>query len=107
MATQYSDAPFRIARTDLSTTTYVVMGGEVDIAAVDELERALTGLSTGASLSLDMRGVTFLDCPALAVLARTAEATLTSMRPSAACMRLLRITGLSERFTLPRLVAAR
>ena len=51
----------------------VVAAGELDIASVDELEGALSDSKTRGTITLDARGLTFIDAVGLGCLIRLKE----------------------------------
>lgn len=92
------------------TTARVAVSGEVDLATAQVLRDRLLGVlrDQGATmLSVDLAGVTFLDCTGINALiaARTAAArTGRQMRvtqPQPIVRRVLDLTGLLDVFTAP------
>ena len=87
-----------------------VVEGEIDLASAEEFQRkALDAMdSHGPTLTLELSGVTFMDCAGLSVLvfvraeatARGGHVTLTG--PSEMISRLLRLGGLDVSFGLQR-----
>lgn len=85
----------------------VVVRGELDLQAANELGAALRRAlkSAAEGIDLDMRGVTFCDCSALNVLLAVREQALAESRtvtiqsPSPVTERLLTLTGTLSLFT--------
>lgn len=65
-------APFGcvVTRTGIQTVT-VVVGGEIDIATIDEFRAGIVKArgSMPEAIDLDLRGVTFMGCSAMSLLA--------------------------------------
>jgi anti-anti-sigma factor len=84
------------------------LSGDIDLAAVGDLETGLDTASAGDVdvLVLDMSEVTFIDSSGLRVLFaandqfRAVARSLEIRRPSAAVMRLLEITGTEAMMTI-------
>jgi anti-sigma B factor antagonist len=91
----------------------VSLTGELDIATAQQAYDYLTDVIDhgGATVSVDLGGVTFCDASGLGVLARAAnrarqlghELMLTSARPS--LLKIMRITGLDQAFPELRIPA--
>jgi anti-anti-sigma factor len=79
--------------------------GDLDMVSCPQLVAALAGVASGADVTLDLSGVTFMDSTALALLVKTHEtrraggARLVLAAPSAVVTRLLHIAGLLSLFT--------
>ncbi|AGL20327.1 STAS domain-containing protein [Actinoplanes sp. N902-109] len=76
----------------------VVVAGEVDMSTADRMIQAATGERT-ATVTLDLRGVTFFDSAAIHALIRLAERYpdgALEVLPSAQVLRVLDISGLSD-----------
>lgn len=78
--------------------------GELDLATVPEFRLALRGAQSGAKIvSLDLQGLSFIDCCALAVIleadafARRTESKLILVRGSGQVDRVMTLTGVLER----------
>ncbi|SDM39044.1 STAS domain-containing protein [Nonomuraea jiangxiensis] len=94
--------------TTASTPTYVLLSGDIDILTTERLRRQLLHAlnHSTSSLVLDLSQVTFCGADGLRVLlkvqVRAKESgtalTLTGLSPILA--RLLRVTGLDQRFTI-------
>ena len=82
----------------------LVVSGELDLATADELRQQLDAAidGCGSDLRVDLSGVTFFDSSSVAVLieasrrASTHGRTLTVVRPSPECRRVLEILGLGD-----------
>ena len=90
----------------------VHLSGELDVASLPTIRKAVwEGATRGASVTLGMRAVTFLDCAALGALiwahtyVEEAGGTLTIDDPSFAVLRVMKLTGVvgSFRFSYPPL----
>ena len=96
-------AAFSVERTDDA----VVLGGEIDIAAVDSLRAEFANVADGAGpVTIDLRDVSFIDSSgieALCAVRRDAErtgGTVVLRAPSAAVVRVLEVTGLDDLFRI-------
>lgn len=90
-------------------TATVVISGELDIAVVSELQRALREVLNRRPerLVLDLAGVTFIDCASARVLATASRALPRARkavicRPSRVVDRMLQLTGMSAYFWIER-----
>jgi anti-sigma B factor antagonist len=90
--------------------TYVLaLAGELSLAEAEDLERRLEeAMSNGPStVVVDLAGVEFIDSTGLSVLVRAQQQasersiTLGVVNPPPQATRLLSLTGLEERLTLP------
>lgn len=82
-----------------ATGTVLMLGGEIDAAAVDELRRCLTA---GVTV-VDMREVTFLDSSGLGVLLAASRRRTSPLRlraPSPRVERLLQLSGTGPTFVV-------
>lgn len=91
----------------LPATTVLAPSGELDIAALPELQvRLLPAVRPGAAVVLDLQDVTFLDSSALALVVaaerrlRATGGSLQLVHVSGAVLRVLRICGLAERLVV-------
>lgn len=85
----------------------VPLRGELDIATLDQVvDRALAFAVPGSALVLDLSRVTFCDCSGLRALLRIARdagvlgCAVALTAPSPSMIRLLAITGVSDRLPL-------
>lgn len=87
-------------RQDGAGTVQLVVIGEIDIATVPVLRRAVTGLleRTPARLVLDLDGVNFIDSSGLAVLLEAASTVghIELRRASDAVRRVIELSGLAS-----------
>jgi anti-anti-sigma factor len=99
---QIDEPAFRIREVVSDGTVRVVLVGELDLTAVPALGRALfDAVSTcGAPrVEVDLAGVTFLDCAAIAALVGGYNAAcvrgvrLRVVPPTGSALRMLRLTG--------------
>jgi len=71
IAPPLSPAPLELTVVDVAPgEVLVAVRGELELVSVARLERSLTGLVACAEVTLDLSGVTFVDCVALRVLLR-------------------------------------
>jgi anti-anti-sigma factor len=102
---------FEVWVEDDGRTVTVTVTGEVDIATAPELYVALSGghAREAAAVVVDLLGVTFLDSSGLHALLAANEDLEGRMGvvPSAACLRLFEIAGVTDRFTRSEPIAAR
>jgi anti-anti-sigma factor len=96
------DADFRIREVVSDCTVEVVLVGELDLAAVPALRRALVDAVSANGVRLvevDLAGVTFLDCATIGALVSGYNAAcalgvrLRVVRPTGFPLRVLRLTG--------------
>jgi anti-sigma B factor antagonist len=88
--------------------TTLSVGGEMDLAAADELAAAVDrALGSGESpLIVDLSGVSFIDSTGLGALVRfqnaatAADRELVLQAPSERVLRILELTGLTSTFTI-------
>lgn len=99
-------ASFSVVRTDDG----IVLGGEIDIAAVGALRAEFDDLLAAAvPITIDLRDVSFIDSSgveALCAARRDAERSGGSVvlrAPSAPVVRVLEVTGLDDLFRIERL----
>ncbi len=86
----------------------LVLVGDFDLAAADDLRAALRSLGSAGSAApqLDLAGVTFLDSSGLGVLldfqreTEAANGAVVLLAPSSPCRRLLEITGVDSLFDI-------
>ena len=102
-----SDQPaisFKAVRADLAAASGVAIYGEVDVAAVPELERALEAAieTTAGGFVVDLSGVEFMDSSGLlamlnarGLLAREQRA-LAVVCPASSVRQLLEVAGVSQ-----------
>jgi anti-anti-sigma factor len=85
---------------DTNRTTFVSLGGELDIASVPSIEVELEAFIDAAPprVVFDLSKVTFMDSSGIAMLLRAAErvASVEVRDPSLSVQLVLRATGLSE-----------
>ena len=95
---------FEAVRVDLPSASGVAINGEVDVAAVPRLERALEAAieTTAGGFVVDLSGVEFMDSSGLlamlnarGLLAREARA-LAVVCPAGPVRQLLEVAGVSE-----------
>jgi len=95
-----------IERSDLADKAIIVLTGEFDLAGVEAFEKASAEVASGASVILDLGGLSFLDSSglrALVILNRRAQAegwSLTLANPQPQVVRLLRLTRLDQLLTV-------
>jgi anti-sigma B factor antagonist len=88
--------------------TTLRVGGELDLAAVDDLDAAVGKATETApsSLIIDLSGVTFIDSTGLGALVRAQNAATADDRelilhaPSERVLRIFELTGLTATFTI-------
>jgi anti-sigma B factor antagonist len=99
--------PFSVQIQASGDCARVIVRGELDIASVPELERAVERLTDGGQvrrLTLDLREAQLMDSTGLGFLLRCKQAkrrdglTLLIVRGSDAVQRMLRVTGLEDHF---------
>jgi anti-anti-sigma factor len=102
---------FRLATAQLSDDVYVVtLGGELDLANVDDVDRELSALEReGAQrVVVDLLEVPFMESRTLGVLLehskrlRSAGGELTLVSEDARALRVIEITGLDGHFRIER-----
>jgi anti-sigma B factor antagonist len=97
-----------LSREDRDGVPTLVLVGDFDLAAAEDLRAALRSLGTAGSATpqLDLSGVTFLDSSGLGVLLDFQRDTAASngavvvLAPSPPCRRLLEITGVDTLFDI-------
>ena len=89
------------------TGDVILLRGELDAHTAPQLDEVIVDIVTGGAeqLVLDMGGVEFVDSSGLRSLIRArtegdAERVVVIRDPSAATLRLLEITGMTEHFTI-------
>lgn len=93
--------PFAISTVRDRDEVAVVIVGELDLASVEELERAVAELIQAESgrIVVDLRGIDFIDSTGLSVLislrndAKRNGRALTLVPPASAARRIFQITG--------------
>lgn len=75
----------------------VFLHGELDLATCDEVRRALSGVTAGQVVNVDLRAVTFMDSSAVDVLLDLVDAGVTPLLHHATPMvaRVLHLVGLA------------
>lgn len=97
------DAPwFEVQRT--AGATVLRLGGDIDLAVREQLRSALADAAQGgvASLSIDLRDVTFLDSSGLheLLVARELAADVVLIAPSPAVRRVFDLSAVGPLFTI-------
>ncbi len=89
------------------TGDVILLRGELDAHTAPQLDEVIVDIVTGGAeqLVLDMGGVEFVDSSGLRSLIRArtegdADRVVVIRDPSAATLRLLEITGMTEHFTI-------
>lgn len=85
------------------TRTVVALAGELDVLSVPSLRRRLHEAPSRSEVIVDLSGVTFMDCSTLTPLLEARQRfgrRLVLRGPSPAALRLLRLTGLIDAFTI-------
>jgi anti-anti-sigma factor len=97
-----SPEPFAVKVRRGDDVAIVQPRGELDLASVATLRIALDCIASAERLVLDLRGLTFLDCPGLHVLvalhqrARLGGSQLTLLAPAAPADRAIQLCGLDR-----------
>jgi len=105
-------APFAVDVQQRNDVAIVRPHGELDLATVDTLRAALDGIETAPRLVLDLRGLSFIDCPGLHLLValhRRAQRDgfqLTLVPPAPPADRAIRLSGLDHALPFAAPVAA-
>jgi len=99
---QMNEAPDKPTPVDIepsgANSQLVHMRGDIDIATMDDLEHALSGLDDGGSVIVDLSEVNFMDSSGIALLLRlnrTADSLLIR-DPTPAVRLVIEATGLAE-----------
>lgn len=90
--------PLRIRTLRITDSAYVVsLGGELDLAAVAEVEAELSGAER-PSVIVDLLDVTFMDSAGLAVLVRASRRSRLTLVADRCALRVLERAGADDRF---------
>lgn len=95
-----------VETTRIGHQTVVVVRGEVDLASVGQLQSAI-GRYSGQVLTVDLRGVDFIDSAGLAVLMKEHDRLVETggelklvVKDKGPVSRLLELTGLTQSFPI-------
>lgn len=94
--------PFEVSVVQDGDSVTIALGGELDLATVDQAREALGSVPAGASVVLDLTGLTFIDSTGLGLIAEAAvrsEGEL-AVIPDVRTRRLLDLTGMTSRLKL-------
>jgi anti-sigma B factor antagonist len=100
--------PLTVSDERVGDDARVVLAGELDIGSSPEVEKVLQRVEAGgpANLTIDLRGLTFMDSTGLRMLvaadkrARDQARTLRIIRGPAPVQRILDLTGLGDKLPL-------
>ena len=107
-----SDSALPAAYSIVRSDDCVVLGGEIDIAAVHELRAEFAALTDGSRpVTIDLRDVSFIDSSGIEALvaarrdAERAGGSVVLLAPSPAVARVLEVAGLDDVFRIERAAA--
>ena len=94
--------PFDVTVQDVGGLFTITLGGELDLATVEQARDALQSVPEGTAIVLDLTGLTFIDSTGLGLIADAANQAggQLSVIPDVRTRRLLDLTGMTEQLNL-------